>query len=168
MSLLRDRPLALVVTIDAAAWAAVQVGTGYLVHRLPVRRLDHDGWLWRARPFERGGRFYTDVLRIRRWKDLLPEAGALFEGGFGKRRLRGASPADLDRFAVETRRAELGHWLAVLPTPLFVWANPPLLAPFMAAYPLLVNGPCIAAQRHNRIRLRRAAARAAGRLRPPA
>ncbi|MGH9177654.1 MAG: hypothetical protein ACRD0N_03745, partial [Acidimicrobiales bacterium] len=97
------------------------------------------------------------------WKGLLPEAGAFFAGGVDKRRLRGASPEALERHAVETRRAELGHWLAMVPTPLFVWANPLLLAPLMAAYAVAVNGPCIAAQRYNRIRLRRAAARAVAR-----
>ena len=168
MTVLRDRPLALVVAADAVAWATVQVAAGYLVHRLPARRLDHDIWLWRARRWERDGRLYTGTLRIRRWKGLLPEAGAFFAGGFDKRRLRGASAAALERHAIETRRAELGHWLALAPTPLFVWANPPLLAPLMAAYALAVNGPCIAAQRYNRIRLVRAATRAgarAGRLR---
>ncbi|HVM04537.1 MAG TPA: hypothetical protein VM242_05140 [Acidimicrobiales bacterium] len=154
----RGRLLA-VIALDAAAWAAVQVGTGYVSHRLPLRLLDRDGWLWRERRWEQGGRFYVDVARIRRWKRFLPEAGAAFEGGFDKRRLRGRAPADLERFAAETRRAELGHWLALLPAPVFVALNPPLLAPFMAAYPLAVNLPCIAAQRYNRIRLRRAAGR---------
>jgi glycosyl-4,4'-diaponeurosporenoate acyltransferase len=157
------RRLLAAVVVDAAAWAAVQVATGYLAHRLPDRVLDRDRWLWRERAWERGGRFYVDVARIRRWKRFLPEAGAAFEGGFDKRRLRGRAAADLERFAVETRRAELGHVLAVLPTPVFVALNPPALAPFMVVYPLAVNLPCIAAQRYNRIRLRRVAAR----VRPP-
>ena len=148
-----------VIVLDAAAWAAVQVGTGYVAHRLPLRLLDRDRWLWRERRWERGGRFYVDVARIRRWKRFLPEAGAAFRGGFDKRRLQGRAPEDLERFAVETRRAELSHWLALLPAPLFMALNPPLLAPFMAAYALVVNLPCIAAQRYNRIRLRRVASR---------
>lgn len=153
------RRLAAVVAADAAAWAAVQVGAGYLAHRLPARLLDRERWLWRERPWERGGRLYADVARIRRWKGLLPEAGAAFAGGFDKRRLQGRGAADLERFAVETRRAELAHWLAVLPAPAFVALNPAALAPFMAVYPLVANLPCIAAQRYNRIRLRRVAAR---------
>lgn len=152
------RRLLAVVAVDAAAWAVVQAGTGYLAHRLPTRLLDRDRWLWRERSWERGGRFYVDVTRIRRWKPFLPEAGAAFEGGFDKRRLRGRGADDLDRFAAETRRAELSHWLAIVPAPAVVALNPPLLAPFMAAYAVAVNVPCIAAQRYNRIRLRRVAA----------
>lgn len=149
------RRLLAAVALDAAAWAAVQVGAGYLVHRLPDRALAADTWLWRERAWERGGRLYVDTFRIRRWKAWLPEAGAAFAGGFDKRRLRGRSPEALERHVRETRRAELGHWLMLAPAPLFARANPPLLAPFMVAYALVVNGPCIAAQRYNRIRLAR-------------
>ena len=147
------------IAADAAAWTLVQAGTGYFVHRLSDRRLERDGWLMRERAWERGGRYYVDVLRIRRWKALLPEAGAAFPGGFDKRHLRGRGPAELARHIRETRRAELGHWLAIAPTPLFVWCSPPLLAPFMVVYAAAVNLPCIAAQRYNRLRLQRALAR---------
>ncbi len=153
---MRWRRLARVAVVDAVAWAGVQVAAGYLVHRLPDAPLESDGWLLRERSWERGGRLYTDVLRIRRWKRLLPEAGAVFAGGFDKRHLAGRDPDALRRHARETRRAELAHWLAMAPTPLFVGRNPPLLAPFMVLYGVAVNAPCIAAQRYNRIRLRRA------------
>ncbi|MGI8684492.1 MAG: hypothetical protein ACR2MO_05290 [Acidimicrobiales bacterium] len=154
------RPLWAAVAADAAAWACVQVATGYLAHRLPDRLLAADTWLLRERSWERGGRFYVETARIRRWKGLLPEAGAFFAGGVSKRTLGGRTADDLARLARETRRAELAHWLMMLPTPVFVACNRPLLAPFMPVYALAVNVPCIAAQRYNRIRLLRAAARA--------
>lgn len=154
------RPLWAAVAADAAAWACVQVGAGYVAHRLPDRLLAADTWLLRERAWERGGRFYVETARIRRWKSLLPEAGAFFAGGVSKRTLPGRTCAHLDLLARETRRAELAHWLMLLPTPVFMALNRPLLVPFMPAYALAVNLPCIAAQRYNRIRLRRAAARA--------
>lgn len=144
------------IAADAAAWACVQLVSGYVAHRLPDRVLDREGWLLRERAWERGGCFYVEVARIRRWKGLLPEAGAFFAGGVSKRNLHGRGGDDLARLARETRRAELGHWLMMAPTPLFVALNRPLLAPFMAGYAVSVNLPCIAAQRYNRIRLRRA------------
>ena len=101
---------------------------------LPVRRLDHDTWLFRARRFERDGRFYRDTLHIHRWKDALPEAGALFPGGMSKRHLPPADRGGLERFAVETRRAELGHWLAAAGGPLFALWNPAPIAVVMLVY----------------------------------
>ena len=158
------RPLWMAIAIDAGAWACVQVGAGYVVHRLPERVLAEDNWLLRQRRWERDGRFYVDIVGIRKWKGLLPEAGAVFAGGVSKRSLRGTDTGSLERLARETRRAELGHWLMIVPAPAFVALNRLLLMPFMVLYPLAVNLPCIAAQRYNRIRLTRVVRR---RTRPP-
>jgi glycosyl-4,4'-diaponeurosporenoate acyltransferase len=143
---------------NVVAWAVFHAGSGYAVHRLPVTRLQHDSWLLRPRPCERGGRRYEQVLHIQRWKAHLPEAGALFAGGVSKRTVT----RDLDRFAAETRRAEYGHWLAIACTPVFALWNPPVGLALMAAYSLLVNVPFIAIQRYNRPRAQRILARRAG------
>ena len=139
------------VLIDVGAWAVIHSATGYAVHRLPLHRLQHDSWLLRPRSFERDGRLY-ERLGIRRWKDRLPEAGALFAGGVSKRHLPTAAEGGLPRFIAETRRAELGHWLAMAGGPLFVLWNPPAVAVVMMVYAVAVNAPFIAIQRYNRLR----------------
>jgi glycosyl-4,4'-diaponeurosporenoate acyltransferase len=147
--------LGTVVAVDAVAWCAVQVASGYAVHRLPDRRLDADNWLWREREFERGGRLYRSTLRLPRWKYLLPEAGPVFTGGFDKRSLRRRDHGYLAAYRRETRRAELGHWLAMAPLPLFAFWNPPALWPAMALYATAVNLPCIVSLRYKRLRISR-------------
>ncbi len=141
------------VIVDIVAWGLIHASTGYLAHRLPAERFTGDGWLLRARRVERGGRAY-ERLRIRRWKDRLPEAGALFAGGISKRQLPGGRTG-LERFAVETRRAELAHWWAMAGAPLFVLWNRPLPAALLLAYGVAVNLPFIAIQRYNRLRVSR-------------
>lgn len=150
------------VAVNVIAWGVVHAGTGWYVHRLPLRRLDHDTWWSRERRWERHGRAYAR-LGIRRWKDRLPEAGDLFRGGVSKRHLPSTDPAGLDRFAAETRRAELGHWLAAAAGPLFVLWNPLPIAAVMVAYAMAVNLPFIAIQRYNRLRIARITARRAAR-----
>ncbi|HEX6659850.1 MAG TPA: hypothetical protein VF065_17285 [Ilumatobacter sp.] len=146
------------VLVDIVAWAVFHAATGYAVHRLPLRKLQRDTWLLRQRPFEDDGRVY-ERFGIRRWKDALPEAGALFSGGMSKRRLPGAAGGGLPRFVAETRRAELGHWSAMACGPLFVLWNPPAVAAVMVAYGVVVNAPFIAIQRYNRWRGERVIAR---------
>jgi glycosyl-4,4'-diaponeurosporenoate acyltransferase len=148
------------VVLDIVAWGTVHATTGYLVHRLPVHRIDHDTWWSRTRGWESGGRVYERVLRIRVWKDRVPEAGALFAGGVSKRALPGRDVAALERFATETRRAELGHWLAACTSPWFSLWNPPGVALVMVAYGFGVNLPFIAIQRYNRARVLRVVRRA--------
>ena len=156
-------PDAVAVALDVVAWGLIHAGTGYLAHRLPVRWLG-DRWWFRPRPWE-AERFYRRVLRIGRWKDRLPEAGALFAGGVSKRQVTAAEGGGLERFVVETRRAEVGHTLCALCGPVFVLWNPPAAAVLLVAYGVLVNAPFVAIQRYNRMRAARVLAARARRAR---
>lgn len=145
-------PQTVTVAVDVVAWGVFHAATGYAAHRLGDERLGCDGFVLRQRGFERDGRFYRRRLRIHRWKDRLPEAGALFAGGVSKRQLPSADVAGLEQFVRETRRAELGHWWAMACSPLFVLWNPPLPAAILMGYGVLVNLPFILIQRYNRFR----------------
>lgn len=155
--------LGLVVAADAGVWAGWSAVVGYTAHRLPAERLAHDGRLTRLRAVERGGRVY-ERLRIRRWKDRLPELGEAFRGGVSKRALRSGTSADLRSLAAETRRAELVHWGIPAVVPVFALWNPAPLMAAMVAYAVVANVPCLLVQRYNRGRLLRVIAR---RERPP-
>ena len=149
-----DLGLMATVVLDIAAWGILSTAVGYAGHRIPVARLDHDTAFSRLRGFEDGGRLYTR-LGIRRWKDHLPEAGALFRGGVSKRGLAGHDPATLGRLVVETRRAEWVHRTLLAASLLFTLWNPPVLAVTMVAYGVVANVPCLVVQRYNRARLLR-------------
>jgi glycosyl-4,4'-diaponeurosporenoate acyltransferase len=142
---------ALVVT-DVVAWGLVSLIVGYSFHRLPAVRLDHDTFLTRLRPFERDGRVYERRLRIARWKDRVPEAGDVFRGGVSKRTI---TRAGLDRYVLETRRAELTHWGIMAAAPLFLLWNPWTIWLFMVLYAVVANTPCLVIQRYNRARVLR-------------
>jgi glycosyl-4,4'-diaponeurosporenoate acyltransferase len=147
------------VAVDIVAWGIVHAGSGYLVHRLPDSLFARDRRWSHSLRFERSTVFYEGVLHIKRWKDRVPEAGALFPGGRSKRALPGRSAEALHVFAIETRRAELGHWLAALASPIFVLWNPPRAAALMIVYGCGINLPFIAIQRYNRVRVARIVAR---------
>jgi glycosyl-4,4'-diaponeurosporenoate acyltransferase len=154
----RGRPLSDgdLAMVDTVAWLTVHLAAGYAVHRIPADRLRGETWWSRPRRFERGGALYDALFAPRRWKARLPEGGAVFAGGFDKSRLRSRARPYLERYACETRRAELGHWLVLGAAPLFALWNPAWLFACMVAYALLANVPCIVSQRFNRLRLLRA------------
>jgi glycosyl-4,4'-diaponeurosporenoate acyltransferase len=143
------------VVVDVIAWGIVHAGSGYAVHRLPVSSFERERWWSKSRAFECNGHWYERTLRIKRWKDRLPEAGGLFRGGVSKRTLPDAQVGGLGRFVVETRRAELGHLIAACAGPFFVLWNPPVAAALMVLYGVAVNLPFIAIQRYNRLRAMR-------------
>lgn len=137
---------------DIAAWGVIHAATGYAAHRLTPQWLARDYRLLRPLAFEQGGRWYRRRLRINRWKDAVPEAGALFAGGVSKRQLPALDKSGLELFVRETRRAELGHWWALLAGPVFVLWNPPAIAAVLIGYGIAINLPFIAIQRYNRFR----------------
>lgn len=155
-------PDAATVLLDIAAWGMWSGLAGYLAHRRVAAAFGRDTRLTRLRPFEAGGRWYERRVRIRAWKDRLPEAGALFAGGVSKRRIGGRGRDVLERFVVETRRAEWAHWLIMAAAPAFFLWNSWPVGVAMIGYALAANLPCLLVQRYNRARLLRTLARARG------
>ncbi|MFN9546863.1 MAG: hypothetical protein ACK6AD_07315 [Cyanobacteriota bacterium] len=146
---------------SAAFWllAALVVGLG--ANQLPLR------WLTtverrppRVPPQRHPG--HSVVLGtpgIRTWKHWIPDAGGVLPGGVRKASLVRRDPAALRRLVVETRRAELVHWLlwpAGLLTALWL---PPSGLLVNVVFATLFNLPCVLLQRFNRARLRRCLAR---------
>lgn len=137
-------PIAIVV-VNAAVFVAWSVAVSRWARH---RRFVADSWLYRARRWELDGARY-EQLRIRRWKDRLPNAGS------AKTAIGTRSNSDLQRFVVETRRAEWVHWTIVAIVPSFALWNPALAMPLVLAIALAFNVPCIVVQRYNRLRLQR-------------
>lgn len=144
-------PWQITFAVDAVAWGIIHVVTGFLAHRLPAARLEEDGVLLSQLRVERGGRWYRERLRIDRWKDRLPEAGAFFPGGVSKRHLQPGGDG-LQLLVRESRRAELAHWWALAAGAVFVVGNPPLAVVLLIGYGVAFNLPFIAVQRYNRFR----------------
>ena len=159
-----DLPDGWAVAISAGAWAGASVAVGLVANRLPPALLDHDTWLTRLRPGEADGRWYERRTAIRTWKRWLPEGGDVFDGGIDKRHLPGRDQAVLERFVIETRRAELVHWTLLACSPLFVLWNRPPVAAGMVAFGVVANVPFIWVQRYNRARLQRVLGRRARRV----
>jgi glycosyl-4,4'-diaponeurosporenoate acyltransferase len=90
---------------------------------------------------------------IRRWKRIYPEGGR-WACGESKSRLPDLhDPAAIERYIVETRRAEWVHWVACLS-----WLPALLFAPWglvvvLAALTLTVNLIPVGIVRYNRLRL---------------
>ncbi|NLT42821.1 MAG: hypothetical protein GXX93_09120 [Anaerolineae bacterium] len=144
-------PLPLILA-NAGAWFAFQFVIGYLVARLDGSRLDSEGALFRSRRWEEGGRFYQRHFRVRRWKALLPSGGKVF-GDFSLSRVESSGGVYLRRWLAESCRAELSHWLALLPVVFLGLWNPPVGWAINLAYAVVANLPCIISQRYNRPRV---------------
>jgi len=141
------------VLLNGIAWVALQIGIGYLCCRIPTKRLDHRRWLFRTRDWERGGAIYQAILRIRKWKSLLPSGGPALGADFSLARVDSRDRRYLQTWVLESCRAELTHWLAMASVVLFLLWNPPVGVAVNIVYAIAANVPCTLAQRYNRPRV---------------
>ncbi len=135
-------------------WPILQVAAALICLNMPDRCFMPSRFPFMPLRFERNGRVYDRIFRVSRWKHLLPDGGMVWKRrGYQKKRLTDFSEANLNRFLVESARGEMTHWLAILPFWVFWFFTPPMVPWIMLGYALLVNLPCIIAQRYNRPRV---------------
>jgi len=143
------------ILLDIAAWLIIHMGVSYLMTHIPLTLFDTGFWLYKQKKWEKDGKIYVRIFRLKKWKKRLPDGAALFKKGFKKKHLKGLDAIYLDNFIRETRRAELTHWIMCLFSAVFFIWNPWYVGIVMIVYAILVNLPCIIIQRYNRIRLKR-------------
>lgn len=137
------------------AWAAIQSLSGYIAFKIPDRFFKPNFFLYRTRKWEKEGRIYETVFKIKTWKKLLPDGGNFFKGGFAKKKLASNKQEYIEKFIIETCRAELTHWLAIAPFWMFGFWSDGSVIKYMFIYAVAANMPCIIAQRYNRPRLKK-------------
>ena len=134
-------------------WTVFQVSAGLFCSKIPDGYFSPNGFLFKERKWEKGGVLYERVFKVRKWKRYLPDGGAVVKDGFRKKHLTDYSKENLERFQIETCRAELQHILEILPFWVFGLFAPQIVIIYMLIYALVVNLPCVIVQRYNRLRL---------------
>lgn len=143
------------IAINIAVWLVIHVGVSVSIARMRPNSFSPHSWLYRQRIWEKGGRTYKALLKVKKWKRLLPDGAAVFKGGFRKKRLANGDAAYIETFILETCRAELAHWVIFVFSAIFFIWNEWWIGLIMVAYGFVTNMPCVVAQRYNRIRLKR-------------
>lgn len=132
-----------------------QVSGALIGRRVPLRQLTINNWLFQERRWERNGKLYTKVFLVHRWKKYLPDGAKFFKGDFTKKNMLSYKSEYIEIFIAESCRAELVHWLGMIPFVIFYLLTPPLVATLMVIYAIVINMPCIITQRYNRPRFSR-------------
>jgi len=145
-------PTEITLVICFILWPVFQFAAAYLCLKINDRFFQHDTFIFRSAAWEKRGKIYDQLFRIRRWKRFLPDGAALFKNGFRKKHLASLSRDYLAQYLIESCRAELGHWVAILPFWVFGFFTPFPVVFYMLAYAIIINLPCILAQRYNRPR----------------
>lgn len=112
--------------------------------------------IYKIHPWETSTAFYINKLKIKKWKDKLPQYVA--KDGFSKKQLTNISKLSneyIKKFIIETCRGEWDHFMCCTYSVFSFIINPPLYAIMFSSIVIFCNLPFIAIQRYNRIRLLR-------------
>ena len=144
------------VLLSFFMWPLLQFLAAMLCLHLPDSALSPRSFLFRSRGCENGGLIYDRIFRVSKWKHLVPDGNiGAKRKRFKKKHLESFSEENINRFILESARAELSHWLAIFPFWVFGFFVPPEVLWYMLIYALVINLPCIFIQRYNRPRLLR-------------
>lgn len=115
--------------------------------------------IYQERKWENGGRFYANALKIKKWKDKLPQF--VSKNGFSKRSLKGKIDKQyVEKFIFETCRAEWNHMMGCMYFIISFCVNSQPYAMIFSLISIAGNLPFLCIQRFNRIRLCKLAKRA--------
>jgi glycosyl-4,4'-diaponeurosporenoate acyltransferase len=142
-----------IFTVNVASWPVLQLTIAWGFTKMSPQRFAKDYPIYRVQAGEID--LYRRWLLIRRWKRLLPDGAVWVGGDFSRQVARVYDIGSLQRLSMETRRAEVAHWLMLACLPIyFIW-NPHWAWGVMALYAMAANLPCIFVQRYNREIVRR-------------
>lgn len=106
---------------------------------------------YRPIDWEKSGKWYSTHLKIKKWKDLVPQH--IGKHGFSKRHFESLSVEYIDEFIFETCRGEWNHKRCSLYAIIAIIINPFWYGVCFALMTLILNLACVAIQRYNRFRL---------------
>ncbi|MBR3894236.1 MAG: hypothetical protein IKJ35_03710 [Clostridia bacterium] len=132
--------------------AAIGIASHFIGEALPRRWFHYDKFPYRVWKWERGGKIY-DALRIRAWKDRVPDMSRIMKDMVPKRVGKTPRAADVWRLVQETCVAEIVHVALCLCAPVIwlFWGN--WIGILLGGIFVICNLPFIMIQRYNRLPL---------------
>lgn len=151
--MLKDQPFFDALLINILLGAVWHYATFFLCISMNKSFFDPNRKMYQPRKWEKGGKFYSDVLKINKWKDFLPQH--VGKDGFSKDHLDDLSIEYLDEFIMETCRGEWNHTMNCLYAIALLLMNDLIFGIVLTIALLLGNLPFAIIQRYNRFRLQK-------------
>ena len=141
-----------VVVLNIFLMASYHAFILFLCKNLKISFFNPDKKIYKIKSWELNGSFYIKFLRIKKWKDKLPQYVA--KDGFSKKTLRkNLNKEYISRFIIETCIAEWNHLMGCMYFVISFLVNSGFYAIIFSVLAIILNIPFLFIQRYNRIRL---------------
>ncbi|WP_010308217.1 glycosyl-4,4'-diaponeurosporenoate acyltransferase CrtO family protein [Kurthia senegalensis] len=148
--------LFLLFLVNFFCWLLFHYLLSYICFKIPLSFFLKEHRLFTIAKWEKEGQLWNRLFQVKKWKKHLIDGSSIVKHSYNKSHLHGTRQEALNEFSAETKRAELTHWVLLLPAPLFFLWNPAWAAWLNVLYAVIANVPFIVTQRYNRARLERA------------
>ena len=138
--------------IHSAFWTTIQLSVSNMMLLCPTSVFVKYETFFKIWSWEKRGALWNKLFRINKWKHYIPEAAQFNYRIYNKRRLASFKLEDIHFMILEMRRAELVHWLSMIPIVIFIKA-PKYILFINVCYVISAKLPIILTQRYNRPRL---------------
>lgn len=139
--------------LDLGAFLILSIIVTFISTKLPERYYDYRTWIYKERKWEKNGEFYQHVFKVKRWKDHMPEIADFIKSAFPKNSIKEFSHEYIEKFLLESCRAEFAHWCIILSSIIFLVCQGTAAFVFILLAAILMNAPFIIIQRYNRPRI---------------
>lgn len=143
------------ILFNAFIWGIFHLLISALMLNFNIHKRLQFNWLFNTYRFEQSGETWNKIFKIKQLKNRLPESTLIMPGSFDSSQIPDTEAETLKDYISEANRAELTHWISILPAPLFFLWNPRKYWVLHLLYAGLSNMPFILAQRYNRPRLKK-------------
>lgn len=151
--MLKEQPVVNALLINLLMGAMWHYISFLLCISLDKSFFNADKRMYRPHKWENGGKFYSDYVKINRWKDFMPQH--IGKDGFSKDHLDDVSIEYLDEFIMETCRGEWNHTVNSFFVIILFMVNTLWIALVLSVLLFILNVPCLVIQRYNRFRLQK-------------
>ncbi len=133
-------------------WLIVQLNIANLGTRIPDKYFRQKHIIFKSFNFEKHGKFWKKWFYVRKWKHKILDGHKLNRNIYDQRHLMTINIDEIEKMIIETKRAELIHWISILPVIIFN-KGPRVVKYINIFYAMIANVPIIIVQRYNRPRL---------------
>ncbi len=133
-------------------WLIFQMSIANLGTKIPDKYFRQRHIIFKSFNFENEGQIWQHWFNVKSWKHKILDGHQFNQNIYDQRHLMKINIYSVEKMIIETKRAELIHWISILPVIIFNKASR-LVKYINIFYAIIVNVPIIIVQRYNRPRL---------------
>ena len=134
-------------------WIILQFIVACIISFLPDSLFNPHGWPYKIRKWEKDGKIYKELFKVKNWKNKLPVGKPFNKNDIDLREFKSKKLSYINKYMITSCKSEAVHIFSIFSMFIFfIFHNLPIAITIMLSA-LLINLPFIIILRYNRHRI---------------